>query len=237
MILSKLVRRLGRRGGIEITRYRPFGARRMELLRANRIETVIDVGANTGGYGSELRAFGYAGQIISLEPLASAFAELSRRAEADPSWQCLNIAAGERHADTTINVASESESSSLLPMRAEHGLGAPGTVYTGRERVPLRTLDSLELAVSSPTMLKIDTQGYEEHVIDGARALLTTAAILECELSIAHVYEGQPSFRSMINRASDLGFDLVDIDPFFRERATGRVLSMDAIFVRTIAAR
>jgi hypothetical protein len=36
----------------------------------------------------------------------------------------------------------------------------------------------------------------------------------------------------MIDRASDPGFDLVDIDPFFRERATGRVMSMDAIFVR-----
>ena len=81
-------------------------------------------------------------------------------------------------------------------------------------------------------MLKIDTQGYEDHVIDGAPVLLTTVAILECELSIARVYEGQPSFRSMIDRTSDLGFELVDIDPFFRERATGRVLSLDAIFVR-----
>src|SRR5437762_2514802 len=119
MILYELVRRLGRRAGIEIARYRPFAARRMELLRANRIATVIDVGANTGGYGSELRAFGYAGQIMSLEPLASAFAELSRRAQPDPNWKCLNIAAGERNADTTINVASESGSSSLLSMRAE----------------------------------------------------------------------------------------------------------------------
>jgi len=72
MILYELVWRLGRRAGIEIARYRPLAARRMELLRANRIGTVIDVGANTGGYGSELRAFGYAGQIISLEPLAGA---------------------------------------------------------------------------------------------------------------------------------------------------------------------
>jgi FkbM family methyltransferase len=190
------------------------------------------VGANIGGYGSELRAFGYAGQIISLEPLASAFAELSRRAQTDPNWECLNIAAGERNPDTTINVASESGSSSLLPMGAELSRGAPDTFYKGQERIRLRTLDSLDLAVTLPTMLKIDTQGYDDHVVDGAPVLLTTVAILECELSIARVYEGQPSFRSMIDRTSDLGFELVDIDPFFRERATGRVLSLDAIFVR-----
>ena len=70
MILDKLVRRLGRRAGVEIARYRPYAARRMQLLRVSRIATVIDVGANTGGYGSELRASGYTGQIISLEPLA-----------------------------------------------------------------------------------------------------------------------------------------------------------------------
>jgi FkbM family methyltransferase len=232
MIFYELVRRLGRRAGIEISRYRPFAARRMQLLRVNSISTVIDVGANIGGYGSELRAFGYTGQIISLEPLASAFAELSRRAEPDPNWQCLNIAAGERNGNTIINVASQSVSSSLLPMRAEHRLGAPATFYTGQERICLRRLDSLDLAVTSPTMLKVDTQGYEDHVIAGAPLILSTVAILECELSLAHLYEGQPSFRSMIDRASDLGFELVDIDPFFRDRATGRVLSMDAIFVR-----
>ena len=235
MTLRQLVRTLGRRAGIDITRYRPFAARRMQLLRANGISTVIDVGANTGGYASELRAFGYTGRIISLEPLASAFAELSRRAEPDPDWQCLNVAAGDRNGNTIINVASQSVSSSLLPMRAEHRLGAPATFYTGQERTCLRRLDSLDLTITSPTMLKIDTQGYEDHVIAGAPLILSTVAILECELSIAHLYEGQPSFRSMIDRASDLGLELIDIDPFFRERATGRVLSMDAIFARRSA--
>jgi FkbM family methyltransferase len=231
MILDQ-VKRLGRRAGVEITRYRPFAARRMQLLRVSRIATVIDVGANTGGYGSELRASGYTGQIISIEPLAGAFAELSRRAEADLNWKCLNIAAGERDGDADINVASRSAASSLLPMRAEVRLGAPDAFYTGQERICLRRLDSLGLAVTSPALLKIDTQGYEYHVIDGAPDILSTIAILECELSIARVYEGQASFRSMIDRTSDLGFELVDIDPFFRERATGRVMSMDAIFVR-----
>lgn len=232
MILDQLVKRLGRRAGIEISRYRPFAARRMELLRVHRISTVIDVGANIGGYGAELRAFGYTGRIISLEPLASAFAALSCRAEPDPNWECLNIAAGERDEDTAINVASQSVSSSLLPMQAEHRLGAPDTFYTGQERIRLRTLDSLDLAITSPTMLKVDTQGYEDHVLAGAPVILTTVAILECELSIARLYEGQPSFRSMIDRTSDLGFELLDIDPFFYERATGRVMAMDAIFVR-----
>jgi len=232
MTLNQFMKLVGRRAGIEISRYRPYAARRMQLLRENRIATVIDVGANTGGYGSELRAFGYTGRIVSLEPLASPFAELVRRAEPDPNWQCLNIAAGERDDKSIINIASESASSSLLPMRAEHGLGAPATFYTGQESICLRRLDSLDLALTSPTMLKVDTQGYEEQVVTGAPMTLSKVALLECELSLAYLYDGQPGFRSMIDLAAEFGFELIDIDPFFRDRATGRVLSMDAIFVR-----
>lgn len=232
MSIDDLVKRLGRRAGIEISRYRPFAARRMQLMRGGGISTVIDVGANIGGYGSDLRAFGYTGHIISLEPLAGAFGELSRRAGPDPKWDCLNIAAGERDDETAINVASESASSSLLRMREEHRLGAPDTIFTGQESIRLRRLDSLGLDVASPAMLKIDTQGYEDKVLEGAAAILGGMSILECELSLAGLYDGQPPFRSMIDAVSDLGFGLVDIDPFFYEQVSGRVLSMDAIFVK-----
>jgi FkbM family methyltransferase len=231
-VIDQLVKRLGRQAGIEISRYRPFAARRVQLLRANGISTVIDVGANTGGYGSDLRAFGYSGRIISLEPLAGAFAELARRVSTDPRWECQRVAAGERDGEATINVASKSGSSSLLAMREEHRRGAPDVFTTGQERIRLRRLDSLDLDVQSPAILKIDTQGYEDRVLEGATKTLTSIALLECELSIARLYDGQPSFRKMIDLLSDLGFELYDVDPFFYERPGGRVLATDAMFVR-----
>jgi hypothetical protein len=55
--------------------------------------------------------------------------------------------------------------------RAKHRLGARDTLYERQERISLRTLDSLDFAVTSPTMLKIDTQGYEDHVIDRGSVL------------------------------------------------------------------
>ena len=233
MVIEEGIKRLGRRAGIEISRYRPFAARRDRHLLETGIATVIDVGANTGEYGAGLRASGFDGRIISLEPLTSAFALLARRAKMDDAWECHNVAVGASDGEAIINVASNLASSSLLPMRAEHRVGAPEVTYVGHERVQLRRLDALALGVEGPALLKVDVQGYEQQVLAGAANTLRTVLLIECEVSIAPLYAGQPSFRQMIAGLADLGFEMSDIDPFFYDRSDGRVLSVDAMFSRT----
>ncbi len=63
-------------------------------------------------------------------------------------------------------------------------------------------------AFEPPALLKIDVQGYEEHVLAGATNVLAAVSLIECEVSIARLYEGQPSFRQMIDRLDDLGFEI-----------------------------
>jgi hypothetical protein len=83
-------------------------------------------------------------------------------------------------------------------------------------------------------MLKLDVQGYEDRVLDGAPDTLARAQLLQCELSIAQLYSGQAPFRALIDRLDDAGFGLVDLDPFFYDRTDGRVLSLDALFARPL---
>ncbi|MGN6161287.1 MAG: FkbM family methyltransferase, partial [Marmoricola sp.] len=72
----------------------PYANRLTRTLRAHGIETVLDVGANVGQYSALLRSAGYPGRIISVEPLADAFAQLSRRARNDRAWVTVNSAVG-----------------------------------------------------------------------------------------------------------------------------------------------
>ena len=57
------------------------------LLRELAIDTVLDVGANTGQFGHELRKhIGYRDRIVSFEPTSSAYGELTANAAGDDRW-------------------------------------------------------------------------------------------------------------------------------------------------------
>ena len=55
-------------------------------LTVQGIDAVIDVGANVGQYASSLRAAGWVGPILSIEPAPEAHAVLRARAADDPRW-------------------------------------------------------------------------------------------------------------------------------------------------------
>jgi FkbM family methyltransferase len=80
---------------------------------------VVDVGANTGQYAELIRADGYTGRLLSLEPLSDAYAVLERAAQTDPLWECIRVAVGETSGAATINVSANRQCSSLLPLTAK----------------------------------------------------------------------------------------------------------------------
>src|SRR5438552_1566999 len=94
-LLIALVKRIGRTLGIEISRYRPVDKQRAAVICDFEIDLVVDVGANRGQYGRALREWGYAGEIVSFEPLAEAFAELALLSGPDKRWTCHQLALGD----------------------------------------------------------------------------------------------------------------------------------------------
>jgi FkbM family methyltransferase len=229
-----------RRAGYEIVKIDPIypsANRRLTMIAHHRINTVIDVGANTGQYASALRRAGYKGEILSFEPLSDAYAELEKKSRHDPKWRIFNCAIGSENGEAEINIAGNSESSSLLPMLDAHLRSAPESKYRATERVKVSTLDSaLEnvLSKDSRAFLKIDTQGYEHYVIQGARSQLRQVCLIECELSLTPLYEGQYLCQDMLTLLDGLGFKPVHFDPIFSDLTTGHCLQVDGIFVRSV---
>ena len=55
-------------------------------LQRLRIERLLDIGSNTGQFATKLRSAGYHGIIYSVEPQASAYAQLLHNAAVDLRW-------------------------------------------------------------------------------------------------------------------------------------------------------
>src|SRR5207248_9804258 len=86
------------------------------------------------------------------------------------------VALGDGEGQVSLNVARNGgASSSILPMLDTHIRAAPQATYAGTEVVRLRRLDELYTEYCCSTdriLLKIDVQGYEKQVLDGARRFL-----------------------------------------------------------------
>jgi hypothetical protein len=91
-----------------------LGGHLRALFERLDINCVIDVGANIGQYGSLIRRAGYAGRILSIEPIAEAYGALRQRARRDQHWQTMNIALGERDETRLLNIFAADDLSSFL---------------------------------------------------------------------------------------------------------------------------
>ena len=209
-------------------------ARRQRMLSRHQVDLVLDVGAAGGGYGSELREFGYQGRIVSFEPMRAAFDRLSAARAGDPRWEAHMCALGDEPGTARINVASNSDSSSLLPMADRHRAAAPAVDYVGTEEVRVERLDDVarsHLASARRPYLKLDTQGFERQVLAGGPETLQRCVGLQLELSFVPLYEGGLLVDEAIGLAYGAGFHLVGLEPGFAD-PDGQVLQADGVFFR-----
>lgn len=229
----QLLRQLHRRG-FDITRT-PFSAQLQRILETHGIRSVLDVGANIGQYAHGLRDNGFPGRIVSCEPQTAAFGALVKEASQDPNWEAVHTAVGAAESVLTINISANSYSSSFLPTSNRHLDVSPASRVVATEEVSVTTVDTLidQHSLSArETMLKVDTQGYEDIVLDGARDALSELAVVALELSMVELYAGQQLFRQMLTRMNDSGFGLYALDPAYADPKTGQMLWADGIFVR-----
>lgn len=209
------------------------------LLRRHGVDCVFDVGANDGGYATAIRRHGYNGRIISFEPLEQPFRDLRAKSMADPvgAWDSMRFAIGDQDGTVVINVAgNNAASSSVLPMLDRHRTEAPTSAYIGQEEVVQKTLDDIAPKMTDSEhrwFIKIDVQGYERAVLDGAAAILASERVvgLQMELSFIPLYKGAMSWREGLDFAGDLGMTLMSLDRGFTS-SDGQMLQADAVFFR-----
>jgi FkbM family methyltransferase len=207
--------------------------RRKAIFDKYNVDLVIDVGANTGIYGKEIRRAAYESRIISFEPLTDAFKKLEKNKDKDAKWSVYNFALGAENGNQVINISANSHSSSILEILDTHTKAETTASYVSKQEIQIKTLDSIFKDISGAAKeiyLKIDTQGFELNVLKGAENSLQHIQTIQLEMSLRPLYAGQPLYYDLMDFLHFHGYTLIDIEPGFADLKTGMLLQFDGVF-------
>lgn len=184
MIFRQLGKRTLRRLGVNVTRLRnvPFGVDAFDDVAglAGGVSVVFDVGANEGQTVVKIRRVLPLAHIFSFEPVPSTFARLAANFAGIAGVECVQSAVGDSEGHVEIT-ASPTSGQNTIHLSAKPG--APTIT------VPVTTVDAFARrhGVDVIDLLKIDTEGYETAVLEGARGMLEAGRIrfvlAECEFT------------------------------------------------------
>jgi FkbM family methyltransferase len=203
-------------------------------LKQLEVDCVLDVGANVGQYGSELRRIGYQGRILSFEPDPSCYACLEQVSSRDPLWSAYNIALGSKAGEATLNLMAVSLFNSFQsPMVSETASFEKANAVVEQQSVRVETLSDLWPTLQqrfglTNVFLKMDTQGFDLQVFNGAAAIHDKIAGLQTEIGLKRLYKGVPHWAEAINSYLQCGFELTGIFPVNPQ--DGELVELDCYF-------
>jgi FkbM family methyltransferase len=136
-----------------------------------QFRNVFDVGANVGQSALLFKRWFPSAKIWSFEPFEEAFRQLED-ATRGLNVHCHKLAMGAEPGTATVPLAKLTVNNSLLNAGENLDTGAV-------ETVELSTLDDFTeaLRVDRIEFLKVDTEGYDLKVLEGAERLLRSAAV------------------------------------------------------------
>ena len=231
IIIENFIKKILRIFGLEIKRL----SKNIHPLVSHKIDLLIDIGANTGQYSLIARKIGYKNEIISFEPLEDAYNKLLKNSKNDPLWTIQKrCGIGNEIGKKIINVSKNSYSSSLLDISLEHVKVAKESKYIDKEEIDIITLDSFfdeNQIGANRIFLKIDTQGYEDKVLDGFSKNISRIYAVQIELSTVELYENQKLYSYFVKYFTENNFFLWNIERGFSNTKTGQNLQFEAIFI------
>jgi FkbM family methyltransferase len=235
---KRLVKRILLRMGLDIVRLARQPEYTLLGLRHRPFRTVLDVGASTGQFASQMHTIYPQAQVYAFEPLPEPFKALDSKAHANIDGRLLafNMALGDRNGRIDMfQHVDHSPSSSILRSTTVNSELYPVTRHQAPTSVELRTLDGIlaemSLPLLPPVLIKLDVQGYEEHVIRGGQEAFRGASACIVEVNLDELYAGQAEFARLVVLLKNLGHCYAGS---LRQRYAqdGHVVFFDAVFTK-----
>jgi FkbM family methyltransferase len=239
-LIKTSIQRICARAGLEIRRIAPGDrtcAPRESVLhtleQARRIGfvpgAVIDVGAAYGAFTDLCQTVFPHANYLLVEPLEEYRPLLERVRQSSAAVDYTIAAASAREGEIAINVHPDLVGSSLY-REVETGTGVNGVTRT----VPAVTVDRLvrKAGASGPYLLKVDVQGAERDVLDGAEGTLSNTEIVVLEVSFFKFFEEGPEFADILAYMKARGFVPYDIVGRQYRPLDGALSQADVAFVK-----
>ena len=233
---KKYIQNLFNSFGYEIKKCQVRENNKYKWLQDYNINTIFDIGANTGGWAGYIYDFFPKACIYSYEPLNDCFSSVEKKARKISNIKAYNFALGEKTGKFTIFRSSQASSSSLLEMGELHKEAFPKTSEISQEEITVKRLDDVakDLEIKENIFIKIDVQGYELNVIHGGKELIQKSAVLLVETSFQTLYEEQPLFNEVFMTLTKLGFKFMGDFESIKNPLDGSILQSNAIFINKI---
>jgi len=230
-----------RRFGFEIARF-PRGPREEPAVERGLRQVcagidrpmLFDVGAHHGSTETLFRRLSPAATIHCFEPFAASYAVLARSISPGSVAHNFGFADSAGTKSLAANVLEATNSLLSLDETAADTWALSDLRETDRIDCQFRTIDAFIAAegIERIDLLKLDTQGAEYLVLEGARQALADGKIKAVFLEIitAQTYVGQKDFTFYIELFDRAGFTLYGLYETLHT-AKGELLQLDALFV------
>jgi len=203
-------------------------------LISSKSPVIFDIGANVGLLTKSYRNKYPTAIIHAFEPHPEAFKSLCERFANDPLVITNNCGVADKSGVLQFNIANQSESSSFVSFSND-------SPYV--KGIGLNTLDTINVSVTSIDnyckeknilhidFMKLDVQGYESKVLQGAEIMLSNKSIytIQTEIVLRNFYETSSSFYEIEACLVPYGFTLRSIFDIY-PGAGAQIFQTDAIY-------
>jgi len=190
----------------------------------------FDVGASNGVWSNQVSEDFPEATFDLFEPLVEHAPEywekLGPRLTQHPNFRLHKVALGAECKRATLYLYPEPASSTVLTTTGQPQAARP-------IEVDMLTLDYAikEFRLAVPQVLKIDTQGSELMILQGARDTLPKIELLLLECWLTRAYgPNTPLFLEVAQWLRDFGFHLYDLGNPWRD-ADGTLVAQDCVFL------
>ena len=163
-------------------------------------------------------------RVLMIEPQERSREVLQKMVSADARLQFSPVLVGQA-VRSAVPFYEDDTASSIFP-ESEKWARATASI-------PMTTIDEVTVGTDFATaqFLKLDVQGAELWVLEGATRTLRSTEVVLMEVNLLEIYYGVPLFHQAVAFMADRGFRVYDICSFIRRPLDNALWQADVIFV------